>query len=349
MISLIKYPKRTRALLWAFVFSVALHLFGIAVMRYGPVLRMAMGLGELEYVDEAYNRAILIDFSKKKLKYPSGYAGFRSPQKVKSLDEMKKEEARRRRLEEARRRREEEERRRREEEIARREAEEKARAEQEARAQADLAKANAQPTPAPTPPADGYGRFGKINTAPIKDQIQRLYDAKKAGTLVLPEGKLRVGVEGSIAPDGTIASYRISVPSGIEEIDLAARAILDAVSESRALGALNSLNSLSMVLDIDQNAELRVVGSTNTEQEAIDIANLAQAALLIARFKKSGEPAAMIMLNNLKITRTGSRIQAVISVPKQKAQETLANSFEKLVPAQKPTPDQQLELNAVEQ
>ena len=192
MISLIKYPKRTRALLWAFVFSVALHLFGIAVMRYGPVLRMAMGLGELEYVDEAYNRAILIDFSKKKLKYPSGYAGFRSPQKVKSLDEMKKEEARRRRLEEARRRREEEERRRREEEIARREAEEKARAEQEARAQADLAKANAQPTPAPTPPADGYGRFGKINTAPIKDQIQRLYDAKKAGTLVLPEGKLRV-------------------------------------------------------------------------------------------------------------------------------------------------------------
>lgn len=352
MISLIKHPKRTRALLLALVFSVSIHVLGLVVMRFAPILRMVIGLGELEYVDEAYNRAILIDFSKKKLKYPPGYAGFRAPQKVKSLEEMKKEEARRARLEAARRKREEEARRKREEEIARREAEEKARAEQEAKARQDLARANAQPTPTPaatpTPPADGYGRFGKINTAPIKDQIQRLYDAKKAGTLVLPEGKLRVGVEGSIAPDGTIANYRITVPSGIEEIDAAARAILDAVSESRALGVLNALNSLSLVLDIDQNAELLVVGSTNTEQEALDITNLAQAALLVARFKKSGEPAAMIMLNNLKITRTGSRIQAVISVPKQKAQETLANSFEKLVPVQKPNPDQQLELNAVE-
>ncbi|MDX2031675.1 MAG: hypothetical protein SF339_13450 [Blastocatellia bacterium] len=349
MITLIKHPKRTRVLVMALILSAAVHVFGIVTVRFAPVVRMAMGLGDLEYVDEAYNRAILIDFSKKKLKYPSGYAGFQAPKKLKSLEEMKKEEARRARLEAARRKREAEEQRRREAEVARQEAEAKARAEQDAKAQQDLARANALPTPTPAAPADGYGRFGKINTAPIKDQIQRLYDAKKAGTLVLPEGKLRVGVEGSIAADGTIASYRITVPSGIEEIDAAARAILDAVSESRALGVLNSLNSLSMVLDIDQNAELLVVGSTDTEQEAADIASLAQAALLVARFKKSGEPAAMIMLNNLKITRTGSRIQAVISVPKQKAQETLANSFEKLVPVQKSTPDQQLELNAVEQ
>ncbi|MFN0084578.1 MAG: hypothetical protein ACKVX9_04255 [Blastocatellia bacterium] len=343
MITLIKYTSRTRVLIWALVLSAAVHVFGIVTMRFAPIIRIVMGLGELEYVDEAYNRVILIDFSKKKLKYPPGYAGFRPPKKLKSLEELKKEEARRARLEAARRRREQEEARRREEEIARREAEEKARQ--------DLARANAPPTPTPTPapPADGYGRFGKINTAPIKDQIQRLYDAKKAGTLVLTEGRLRVGVEGAIAPDGTISRYRITVPSGIDEVDQAARAILDAVSESRALGVLNALNSLSMVLDIDQNAELIVVGSTNTDQEAIDITNLAQAALLVARFRKSGEPAAMIMLNNLKITRTGSRIQAVISVPKQKAQEVLANSFEKLVPAPKPDPEQQFELNAVAQ
>jgi hypothetical protein len=106
-------------------------------------------------------------------------------------------------------------------------------------------------------------------------------------------------------------------------------AILAAVSESRALGPLSQLTSLTMVLDIDQKAELTVTGFTNNETDAINIVNLAQAALLIARFKKSGDQAAMIMLNNLKVQRVGTRIQAVISVPKDAAKDTLAKTMEK--------------------
>jgi hypothetical protein len=275
-----------------------------------------MGLSEIEYVDEDYNRAILIDFSKK-LRYPPGYLGFRAPKKTKSLDDMKKEEERLRRLEERRRR---------ERELAeKRAAEQRARAEDEARA----ALANAEPKPTPTPRPDGYGSFGKINTAPIKDQIQRLYQAKKDGKLIIPDGKFKVGVTGSVNPDGTLADYRVHIPSGIQSIDDSAMAILAAVSESRALGPLSQLTSITMVLDIDQNAQLIVTGFTSNETDAANIVNLAQAALLIARFKKSDDQAAMVMLNNLKVNRTGTRIQAIISVPKEMAKETLAKTMDK--------------------
>ena len=125
-----------------------------------------------------------------------------------------------------------------------------AEAQRTAAAQAQqVAQANPTPTPAPTPKSEYPGGFGKINTAPIKAQVQRLYEAKKEGSLVLPDGKLRVGVAGTIQEDGTLANYRIIIPSGLPDIDKAALAILSAVSESRALGPLHEITSLSMILN----------------------------------------------------------------------------------------------------
>lgn len=328
MISLIEYPKRRIGLTVAVVFSVVIHLVGIFIVRTAPVFQLALSLRELEFVDEDYDRAILITFSKK-LNYPSGYMGFRPPEKTKSLEEVKKEQERHDKLEAVRRKREQErleKERREQEELAKREAEEKAKADEVAKAE-ELAKAEANP--APTPKPDGYGAFGKINTAPIKDQVQRLYDAKQEGKLVLPEGKLKVGVTGNVNADGTLGDYRISISSGIPEIDEAALAILAAVSASKALGPLHQLTSLSMVLDIDQSAQLIVTGFTDKEEDAINITNLAQAALLVARFKKASDQGAMVMLNNLKVTRTGQRIQAVISMPREKATETLSKTMNK--------------------
>jgi hypothetical protein len=219
-------------------------------------------------------------------------------------------------------------RRKRERELAeKRAAEERAKAEEKAKA--DMAKAEPKPTPTPTPTPSGYGSFGKINTAPIKDQIQRLYQAKKDGKLVIPDGKFRVGVQGSVNPDGTLANYKVHISSGIQEIDDSAMAILAAVSESRALGPLSKLTSITMVLEIDQNAQLIVTGFTSNESDAINLKNLADVGLFAARIKKSDDPAAMIMLNNLKIKRTGTRIDAVISVPKEMAKETLARTMDK--------------------
>jgi hypothetical protein len=299
MITQIKYPSRAKGLMMAVLFSILAHAVVLAAIRIAPIVRIAMGLSEIEYVDEPYDTSILV----KILRYPPGYAGFRAPQKTKSLDEVKKEEERLRRLE-ARRKRERE--------LAKAE---------------EMAKAQAKPTPTPRP--DGYGSFGKINTAPIKDQIQRLYQAKKDGTLIIPDGKFKVGVTGSVNPDGTLADYRVHIPSGIQSIDDSAMAILAAVSESRALGPLSQLTSITMVLNIDQTAELTVTGFTSNETDAKNIVNLADLALFAARIKKSGDQAAMVMLNNLKVTRTGTRIQAVISVPKEMAKETLAKSMDK--------------------
>jgi hypothetical protein len=320
MITQIKYPSRAKALVMAILISVLAHAVIVLAIRIAPIVRIAMGFRDFEYVEAPYNKGILIDFSKR-LKYPSGYAGFRSPQKTGSLDAMKKEEERRRRLE-ARRKRERE--------LAeKRAAEERAKAEEKARAEKNGDLAAAEPKPTPTPRPDGYGSFGKINTAPIKDQIQRLYQAKKDGKLNIPDGKFRVGVSGSVNPDGTLADYKVHISSNIPEIDESAMAILAAVSESRALGPLSKLTSITMVLDIDQNAQLTVTGITSNESDAINLVSLAQFALIAARFKKSDDQAAMVMLNNLKVHRTGTRIQAVISVPREMAKETLAKTMDK--------------------
>src|SRR5882672_6725561 len=319
MITQIKYPSRAKGLIMALLFSVLAHAVITLAIRIAPIVRIAMGFRDFEYVDEAYNRTILIDFSKG-LKYPSGYAGFSAPQKTGSLDDMKKEEERRRRLE-ARRKRERD--------LAeKRAAEERARAEEKAK-EKTVDVAGAEPKPTPTPRQDGYGSFGKINTAPIRDQIQRLYQAKKDGKLIIPDGKFKVGVSGSVNPDGTLANYKVNIPSGIQEIDDSAMAILAAVSESRALGPLSQLTSLTMVLEIDQSAQLTVTGFTSNETDAINITNLAYVGLFAARLKKSDDPAAMVMLNNLKVHRAGTRIQAVINVPRDMAKETLSKTMDK--------------------
>ncbi len=317
MITLVKYPKRGKRLALALLFSIVLHIGIVTFVRVAPIIKIAMGLQGMEFVDEDYDRTILISFTKR-LTYPPGYIGFRPPEKVRSLDEIKKAEERRARLEAARRKRQLER-----EEAEKRDEEERAKAQ-------ELVKAAPAPTPTPAPKNDGYpGGFGKINTAPIKDQIQRLYNAKKEGKLVIPDGKLRVGVAGNINSDGSLSNYRVIVKSGIQEIDEAALAILEAVSVSRALGPLHHLTSLSMILDIDKVAQLNVVGFTNNEEEARAIVDLANAALLFAKIKKAGDPASMVMLNNLKVTRSGQRIQAVISVPRQTATETLTKTMDK--------------------
>jgi hypothetical protein len=316
MITLIQHPDRKRALLRTLCFSLLLHGLGYLFVTYGPLFKLAYSLRGIEFVDEDFDQRILVTFSKR-LTYPSGYAGFRPSDRQLSPAEIARLEARRRaradKLAEAERKRAEQER---------------AAQEKEAAQRAAQAQTVAQANPAPTPQSDYPGGFGKINTAPIKAQVQRLYDAKKEGTLVLPEGKLRVGVAGSIKPDGTLANYKLIIPSGIPEIDKAALAILDAVSASRALGPLHEVTSLSMILNIDERAELSVVGFTPNEQAAANIVNLANAAILYARLKKAGEPATMALINNLKVSRTGQRVQAVISMPRQKASDTLAQTMQ---------------------
>ncbi len=312
----------------AMVLSLLAHFLLVAGLWAYPLFAIAVGLRTLRFADEEYDRGILITF-RRPLKYPAGYTGFRPPTHELTPEELKRAEARRlARLEAIKK---EQERLRREE--ARREAERKAK-EQELAAKQEADKSN-QPaagssaTPS-APPSDGYaGGFGKINTQPIKDQIQKLYEAQKAGLLDLANDRIKVGVSGKINADGTLSDYKVIIPSGNADIDRAALVILKTVSDSRALGPLHELTSLSLILDIDTLAQLTVVGFTANPQSAMAIEAIANLALMDARKKKSTDPAAMIILNNVKVSRTGQRIQATISMPRQKASDALADTMEK--------------------
>jgi len=313
MITQIKYPSRVKGLMAAVLFSVLAHAAILMAIRVAPIVGILMGVRGIDWVEEPYDPKKIKEV--RWLTYPPGYLGFRPPQKIRSLDDIKKEEERLQRLKERKKR---------EAELAKkREAEERAKAEEKAKA--ELAKAEPPPTPSPS----GYGSFGKINTAPIKDQIQRLYLAKKDGKLSIPDGKFKVGVTGTINPDGSLADYKVHIPSGIPEIDDSAMAILAAVSESRALGPLSKLTEITMVLEIDQEAKLTVIGFTSTETDASNLHNMADFAVFAAKRTKGHDPTAMVMLNNLDIKHSGNRIQAVIKVPKEMAKETLARSMDK--------------------
>jgi hypothetical protein len=308
---LVEQPPRLSGLTKAILLSLVVHAVGSVAVWYYPLVATAIGLRNIEFVDEPYDRAILITFSKG-LNYPPGYIGFSPPKKTLTLEEIAK-------LEKARRRKRERQ------EAARREAEREASAAAEQQAKAEP---SAAPAPAPAPAKDGYpGGFGKINTAPIRDQVQRLYDSHKSGKLTFPEGKLRVGVSGRINADGTLTDCKVIMPSGLEDIDRAALAILDAVSASHALGPLHEMTSLSIVLNVGEHAELSVVGFTSNEEAAANIVNLANAALLYARFRKADDPAAMVIINNLKVTRSGQRVQAIVSMPRQKASDSLSRTM----------------------
>jgi hypothetical protein len=304
-------PSHKRVL-FGMACSLLVHVIGYAVFRYAPIAEFALGIGHYEFVDEAYNRTILLDLSKP-LRYPGDYPGFAAPTKTLDLEKLKEEEKKRQKaLAEAKRRAADAERQ---------------RAEQaKAAAQSTIAKKEEpEPTPKPTPSG-----FKPINTRPIREQMQRLYDLKQAGKLVFDEVNLKVGVSGDIKLDGSIANAKVFIPSGNAQIDRAALAIVDAVSEAKALGPLSQLSSLSMVLTIDaQRAQLVTVGFAPNAETAGALRLLAKLFLDNGKRIKAADPASMIFLDNIQLTQSSNRLTATITVPRQVAKETLAKAMTK--------------------
>jgi hypothetical protein len=295
--------------------SIIVHAIGYSLFRFAPVARFALGIGQYEFVDESYNRGILIDLSKP-LRYPGDYPGFTAPTKTLDLDKLKAEEKKRLQAEaEAKRRAEK----------AAREAEKKQEAAAQKVAQATEPESTPTPTPKPTPSG-----FKPINTRPIREQMQRLYDLKQEGKLVFNESNLRVGVTGDIKLDGSIGNTKVFIPSGNPQIDRAALAIVEAVSEAKALGPLSQLSSLSMVLTIDdQRAQLVTVGFAPNSETAGALRLLAKLFLDNGKRIKAADPASMIFLENIQLSQSSNRITATISVPRQVAKDTLSKTMAK--------------------
>lgn len=310
-------PTRKRVLTGVLC-SMIVHALGYTVFRFAPVAELALGIGQYQFVDESYNRGILIDLSKP-MRYPGNYPGFNAPTKTLDLAKLKAEEKKRQKeLAEAKRRAE---------------SAEKTRAEQAKKQPSDTPKiakkSEPEPTPSPSPKATPSG-FKPINTRPIREQMQRLYDLKQEGKLVFNESNLRVGVTGDINSDGGITNAKIFIPSGNPQIDRAALSVVEAVSEAKALGPLSQLSSLSMVLTIDvQRAQLVTVGFAPNPETAGALRLLAKLFLDNGKRIKSADPASMIFLDNIQLSQSSNRITATISVPRQVAKDTLSKTMAK--------------------
>lgn len=312
MISLIKYPKRWKALLATVVVSIIIHILVGVGAQVAPYVRLVVGLRGIEFEDEDYNIAALDPYKiDKPLRYPANYPGFKVAKKTLSEEELKKKLEELKRKEEARLKKEEAARK-------KREAEEKLLAEQKTNEE-KVEKAKTD---------KGYAGFGKINTRPIRDQIQNLYESYKKGNLTIPNEKFRIVITGKVNPDGSLSDYKVTHSSGIPDIDKGALGLLASISESRAMGPLSTMTSLTLIFNVDKDAELTIVGFAENEEEAGKIATLADAAIFVGKIKKSNDPAAMVMLNNLKVRRSGQRVEAVITVPVRTAKETLNKSLQ---------------------
>ena len=227
--------------------SAVVHLVGYAVLTIVPVARMAWGFQDIKFTDAAYNRVILLDLSAP-LRYPGNYSGFAAPVKTVDLAKRKAIESQRQKSLEAARKKETE----RVKKEAGREVVRRTETE-------ELAKNNPPEKEEPKPqPTIAPTTFKPINTRPIRDQIQWLYELQQDGKLVFDTNRLRVGVAGDVQADGSIKNEKVVIKSGNPQIDRAAIAIIEAVSESNALGPLARLTSLTMILDVnEQRVQLR--------------------------------------------------------------------------------------------
>ena len=62
---LVEQPSRMRGIAKAVLLSLVVHAVGSVVVWYYPLVATAIGLRKVEFVDEPYDHAILIQFSKR--------------------------------------------------------------------------------------------------------------------------------------------------------------------------------------------------------------------------------------------------------------------------------------------
>jgi hypothetical protein len=222
----------------------------------------------------------------------------------------REEEERRRRLEEARRRRQEAARQAREQQTANRQT--TPAAEETADQPSDLQQ-NLQVL------QEGAERAKTLNIGPIRDQITRIYQWQQDGKIRLEN--ISVAVNFRLLEDGSLASVRLTEPSGIPEVDNAALIIVDDLSDLRALVGLPKTESVTLRLTIGQDVEGRITAVAPSEALAAEYISQLNGLLLAARFwaatKKNAEVA--LLLANSQIVQEGINVIASVRIPRAEA------------------------------
>jgi hypothetical protein len=263
-----------------------------------------------------------------KLSYPPGMLHQPSAGPVKSLEDIRKDDAERKRKAEIAK--EEREKKAKEEE-AKRAEEAKKQAEEAAKKEADAKAAEAKAAET----KDKSKSFGEINIAPIRDIVSKLYNMYLSGDLTLADN-FKIMVSFKIDPDGSIPRSSIHVIKSSESkvVDENALEILWQLGESHALGPLSSLSSNTIELDVNESAtKLSITSFAATPEEAASEAQRISFMLkIVAYSQKTKNPAVAELLSHLTVKADNKRIDAIMTVPKARATEMMKSTFAKSDP-----------------
>jgi hypothetical protein len=263
-----------------------------------------------------------------KLTYPPGMLHQPSAGPAKSLEDIRKDDAERKRKAEIAK--EEREKREKEEE-AKRAEEAKKQAEEAAKKEADAKAAEAKAAET----KDKSKSFGEINIAPIRDIVSKLYNMYLSGDLTLADN-FKIMVSFKIDPDGSIprSSIHIIKSSESKVVDENALEILWQLGESHALGPLSSLSSNTIELDVNENnTKLSITSFAATQEDASAKATSISFMLkVVAATQKTKNPAVWELLSHLTVKADNKRVDATMIVPKARASEMMKSTFAKSDP-----------------
>lgn len=169
-------------------------------------------------------------------------------------------------------------------------------------------------------------RFGRLDTAPIKQHVARLWQAHVFGTLDVP-ATFRITAACKVNRDGSFSDIRIVESSGSRDLDRTALAILTEISNQKAFAPLSLLSSVSVRLEVGASAAgFSLVGFAPNAAVASDMAGRYQTMLAAAKLFVSNSQTREL-LGSASVQSDLSRVRASISIPRARAAEMMASNF----------------------
>ena len=299
--------RRRRKFIPVLIVSGLVHGTLIVYLVY---LMFFSAFAGIRVVNRAYRK---YESSTDKLYYPTQIIQQHQLENLMKLEEIR-ERDRKRREEAARRQQEKEER------------ERKAKEEAERKAKEEVAKAEEAKSKSGK---DTVGVFDKeINVAPIKDMAGKIYELYKAGGLGLNDLNFSMTGKFKIMPDGSLSDIGIIQSSGSALVDDKAKELLWMIGESKALGPLNNLTSGSIRLELTNDlARLTITAFAPTADDAKAKADLLNLLFFAMRFNKNNSRDVAELLSMMKVRSENKRLDAALTVPRERANEMFKNKF----------------------
>src|SRR5205085_2862999 len=156
-----------------------------------------------------------------------------------------------------------------------------------------------------------------INTAPFTDLLQKGKTMKDAGEIDL-SGTLELTVEADRTDDGTLANVEITGGAASDpKLKELAKSFAAALSESKALAALNDTHHLRMNLLLDdQQVSVRIMTEVASEEQARQKASGYRALLAIGAFSKKGRDEEAIF-KSIRVTTDARQIVLGFTMPRK--------------------------------